>query len=325
MPTKPIEIFYSYSHKDEALRKKLETHLSILKKQGVISAWHDRCIPAGSSWAKAIDEHLNTADIILLLVSADFLASDYCYEKEMSRAMERHELKEARVIPVILRDCDWEFALFSKLQALPRDGKPVTAWSSRDRAFKDVAVGIRNIAEELTRSPAVPAQNPPILPGTPKNRPSVKLYRSPTRNTLDLRLFGPRLEIEVGLPVVRNSAGKVVSPRGTSVRMPALIDLGASRTVVSPAAVERAGLRRIGTTTLARVGGLENNVNVYLAAISFPRSELSTIEFMEIVACDLAYPLVHCLLGRDIVSRWIFTYDGPLGEWEIREDGASSL
>jgi predicted aspartyl protease len=107
--------------------------------------------------------------------------------------------------------------------------------------------------------------------------------------------------------------------------MPALIDLGASRTVVSPAAVERAGLRRIGTTTLARVGGLENNVNVYLAAISFPRSELSTIEFMEIVACDLAYPLVHCLLGRDIVSRWIFTYDGPLGEWEIREDGASSL
>jgi hypothetical protein len=95
---RPLDIFYSYSHKDETLRKKLETHLSILKRRGVIWGWHDRCITAGTAWAEAIDEHLNTADIILLLVSADFLASDYCYEKAMARAMKRHELREAQVV-----------------------------------------------------------------------------------------------------------------------------------------------------------------------------------------------------------------------------------
>jgi hypothetical protein len=105
-PVRPIQLFYSYSHKDEPLRKKLETHLSILKRTGVLSGWHDRRISGGKEWANEIDEHLNTAEVILLLVSADFIASDYCYEKEMTRAMERHELKEARIIPVILRDCD---------------------------------------------------------------------------------------------------------------------------------------------------------------------------------------------------------------------------
>src|ERR1700676_3417548 len=125
---RPIEVFYAYSHKDESLRDELETHLSILKRRGIISCWYDRRISGGMEWDDKIDDYLNRADIILLLVSADFIASDYCYEKEMTRAMERHELKEARVIPVILRDCDWNFALFSKLQALPRDGKPVARW-----------------------------------------------------------------------------------------------------------------------------------------------------------------------------------------------------
>ena len=137
------ELFYSYSHGDERLRKELEKHLAVMKRQGLIQEWHDRKIVAGSEYKGEIDEHLNSAEIILLLVSSDFLASDYCYGIEMTRAIERHEAGEATVIPVILRPCDWMGTPFSKLQALPKDAKPVTTWSRRDDAFLDVVKGIR--------------------------------------------------------------------------------------------------------------------------------------------------------------------------------------
>ena len=114
-PAAPISLFYSYSHKDEALRKKLETHLSLLKDQGVISGWHDRRIEAGTEWDGVINENLEEAGMILLLVSADFLASRYCRDVEIARAMERHEAGTARVIPVILRPVDWHSAPFGKL------------------------------------------------------------------------------------------------------------------------------------------------------------------------------------------------------------------
>jgi tetratricopeptide (TPR) repeat protein len=147
--TEPLELFYSYAHEDEELRDKLETHLSMLKRQKVISQWHDRGIVAGEEWGDEIDEHLKTADIILLLVSANFLASDYCYDIELKLAMERHEAGEARVIPVILRPCDWSGAPFGKLQALPKNAKPITIWPNQDEAFTDIAKGIRKVAEEL--------------------------------------------------------------------------------------------------------------------------------------------------------------------------------
>src|SRR5262245_30109477 len=102
-----IEIFYSYAHEDEELRKELEKHLANLRRQGVIGDWHDRRIGAGQEWAGAIDAHLDSARIILLLISADFLASDYCYDIELKQAMARHAGGEARVIPVILRPVDW--------------------------------------------------------------------------------------------------------------------------------------------------------------------------------------------------------------------------
>jgi hypothetical protein len=139
----PIEVFFSYSHKDEELRNELANHLSILKRQGVIKDWYDRQIGAGTEWKDQIDTHLENARIILLLVSSDFLASDYCYDIEVRRAMERHEAGEALVIPVILRPVDWQGALFGKLQALPRDDKPVTSWPNRDEGFLKVAAGIR--------------------------------------------------------------------------------------------------------------------------------------------------------------------------------------
>ena len=119
------ELFFSYSHNDEALRNELETHLSMLKRQGVIAVWHDRRIGAGQEVHGQISEHLERADIILL-VSPYFLASDYCYETEMTRAMERHHQGTARVIPVILHPCDWQGAPFGKLLAVPTDGKPVS-------------------------------------------------------------------------------------------------------------------------------------------------------------------------------------------------------
>src|SRR5579859_1437165 len=108
----PVEVFYSYAHEDEVLRNELEKHLSILQRLGLISSWHDRQIVAGTDWAKAIDTHLETASLILLLVSSDFLVSDYCYGVEMKRALERHQMKEARVIPILLRPVEWKGAPF---------------------------------------------------------------------------------------------------------------------------------------------------------------------------------------------------------------------
>lgn len=149
----PVEIFYSYAHKDEDFRKELEKHLSLMRRSGEIAGWHDRDISAGTDWKDSIDKHLESAQIILLLVSADFLASDYCYEIEMTRAMERHVEGKARVIPVILRNCDWSSAPFGSLQALPKDAKPIKSWADPDEAYKDVAAGIRKAVAQITGVP----------------------------------------------------------------------------------------------------------------------------------------------------------------------------
>jgi hypothetical protein len=124
-------------------------HLSMLMRTGVITGWHDRRISAGSEWKDRIDEHLESADVILLLVSSDFLASDYCYDLEMKRAMERHAEGTARVIPIILRNCDWSGAPFGKLQALPKNARPVKSWDDQDEALTDIATGIKEAIAEL--------------------------------------------------------------------------------------------------------------------------------------------------------------------------------
>lgn len=145
-------VFFSYSHADEALRDQLEKQLALLKRQGVVDTWHDRRIGAGSDFAKEIDEHVNSDDIILLLVSSDFLDSDYCYDIEMRRALERHEAGEAVVIPVILRPCEWQHAPFGNLNATPPDGKPVTKFADRDDAMLEVAKAVRGAAEKINLS-----------------------------------------------------------------------------------------------------------------------------------------------------------------------------
>src|SRR6266567_1985639 len=160
----PVEVFYSYAHKDASWRNELEKHLSLLHRQGLITAWHDRHILPGTDWAQAIDEHLERASVILLLISADFLASDYCYGLEMQRALERHQANEARVIPILLRPVDWNNAPFAYLQALPTGAKPITTWRNRDAAFTDVAAGIRRVIEDLSSlaASAPRAALPPI-------------------------------------------------------------------------------------------------------------------------------------------------------------------
>lgn len=142
-------VFFSYSHKDEPLRDELETHLKLLQRQGIISTWHDRKFLPGGEWDHEIDHHLERAKIILLLVSADFIASNYCWDTEIKMAMQRHNSGETTVIPVLIRSCDWDSAPFAKLQGFPRDMKAVTAWEDRDAAWTDVAKGIRSFAEKI--------------------------------------------------------------------------------------------------------------------------------------------------------------------------------
>jgi tetratricopeptide (TPR) repeat protein len=162
-----LELFISYSHQDDELRRKLETHIALLKRQSVFNVWHDRRISAGREWAGEIDEALERADVVLLLVSSDFLASDYCYDREMTRALRRHEEGAAHVVPVILRPCDWQSSLFGKLQGLPADGKPVTTYPSIDAAFTEVAVGLRALAKEIRGAPAVSPGSATQLPVEP--------------------------------------------------------------------------------------------------------------------------------------------------------------
>src|SRR3989442_1215578 len=146
----PIKIFFCYAREDELLLNKLKTHLKPLQRQGLIDLWHDRDISAGREWEQEIKKHMNAVQIILLLVSPDFMDSDYCYGIEMQRAIERHERGEARVIPIIIRNVYWQGAPFGKLQALPKDGKPVTSWRNRAEAFVDITKELQRAVEELT-------------------------------------------------------------------------------------------------------------------------------------------------------------------------------
>ena len=173
-----VRIFISYAHEDDDLRERLRAHLSQLERDGLVEAWDDREIPAGSEWEDRIDERLEDDDIILLLVSADFIHSDFCYGKEMKRAIERHKAKDDRaiVIPVILRKCDWKTAPFGSFQALPRDGKPISEWKTEDDYFEAVATGLRKRIQQLvTRSGAGTAKST-LRPRDPSwwNRPRVR-------------------------------------------------------------------------------------------------------------------------------------------------------
>src|SRR5438045_790023 len=133
-------IFISYAHEDEELKKELDKYLKVLKRSSKIQSWNDRELIAGQEWDQAIMSELNKANIILLLISVDFNSSDFIWDKELTSAMKRHEEGSAHVVPVILRKCDWSKMPYAKLQALPRNAKPVTEYPNRDDAFTEIAI-----------------------------------------------------------------------------------------------------------------------------------------------------------------------------------------
>ena len=143
------KLFISYSHMDETLKAELEKHLKPLQRMKLITSWNDRKLVAGDDWGSVISKNLEEAQVVLLLVSIDFINSQYCYDIELDRAIERNNAGECVVIPIILRGCLWQHTPFSKLQALPQDGVPITSLPDRDRAFASVADGVRIAVEEL--------------------------------------------------------------------------------------------------------------------------------------------------------------------------------
>jgi internalin A len=154
-------VVVSYSHKDELFRDELETQLKLLQRQRLIALWTDRRIDAGDEWKRAIDDNFERADLVLLLVSADFINSDFCYEIEMQRALERHAEGSARVVPIIVRDVAWSSAPFAKLQVLPGGGKAVVGKGkgklARDTAWKGVAEALERILRSNPPRGSLPA------------------------------------------------------------------------------------------------------------------------------------------------------------------------
>ncbi|HYU73243.1 MAG TPA: TIR domain-containing protein [Ktedonobacteraceae bacterium] len=180
---KSIEVFCSYAPEDEHLYHQLETHLSPLKRSQLISLWNRREVGAGADWKKEIDARLSDASLILLLISPDFMASDYCYGIEMEHALERERMNEARVIPILLRPVDWEYAPFGKFQPLPTNVKPVVSWDKPDEAFLNITQGIRKIIKDLWDQ-----EEPSVLPTPPTQTPPRNQTRviAPAGNMLNV-------------------------------------------------------------------------------------------------------------------------------------------
>ena len=143
MAQQALNVFISYACEDGPYCEELEQHLALLKRDEEIQTWHNRAIAAGVEWRGQIDQRLEAADLIILLVSAAFIASDYVWDEEAKRALERHDRGEARVVPILIRPCDWATAPFARLQALPKDLRPVTSWRNSDEAWVNVAQGLR--------------------------------------------------------------------------------------------------------------------------------------------------------------------------------------
>ncbi len=150
--SKALKVFVSYSHVDESFKTDLLKHLEPLRKLEIVDTWHDRKIKAGDDWDKQISQNLESADLILLIVSIDFINSSYCYDVELERALERHARKEAVIIPVIVRSCMWHSTPFASIQAIPKDGRPVSLWPDRDEAMLALAESIKQTAEALLDS-----------------------------------------------------------------------------------------------------------------------------------------------------------------------------
>ena len=146
-PSRKVKVFVSYAHEDEPYLKALDKHLAALKRSERIELWSDSALHAGEEWDQSIKQSLSQADIVLLLISADFMASQYIWDHELQLAMDRHEARESSVVPLFIRPCDWRDAPFGKLQGLPRDANPVGD-PNNDSAWTQVAQEIRRLVEK---------------------------------------------------------------------------------------------------------------------------------------------------------------------------------
>ena len=144
-----VYIFTSYAHEDESLKDEMDKYLKVLKRSGKIETWNDRALIPGQEWNQTIMDELKKANIILLLVSVDFNASDFIWDKELAHAMKRHEEGTAFVVPIILRRCKWTDMPYAKLQALPHNATPITEYENRDQAFTEVATGIERLVDHI--------------------------------------------------------------------------------------------------------------------------------------------------------------------------------
>ncbi|KVE21889.1 toll/interleukin-1 receptor domain-containing protein [Burkholderia vietnamiensis] len=173
--------FVSYCHADEQYRAELDKHLSLLRRQGLVDLWTDHRIPPGGEIEAHISAELDAADLIILLISSDFMNSDYCYGIEMQRAMERHHAGLAIVVPIIARPCDWTSSPFAVLKALPKDGKPLVKWPTLDDAFLDVVQSLRKLITARSGGKPQPALTTPLRqPPDPAQTTSAARPRSGT-------------------------------------------------------------------------------------------------------------------------------------------------
>lgn len=175
------KLFISYSHEDEKFRNILEVHLAQLKRANIITSWHDTMVDAGDDLDKSINQELEDSDIILLLVSPYFLASSYCYNIELQRALEKHNTEEAKIIPVIVNPCEWLESPLKKLKAVPKDGKPISKYPNQHDAFLEITTAIRKIAEKIPL--IVTNQNTQAKTSIPPSQPST----SPLPRSSNLR------------------------------------------------------------------------------------------------------------------------------------------
>ena len=174
----PVEVFFSYAHEDEELMNAVRQHLVIFDRQDIIRKWHDREIQAGTEWKNQIDNRLQRSDIVLLFISPAFFDSDYCFDIEMKEAMRRHDSKEVRVIPIILRPCSWQTAPFAHLQVLPTNGCPVSVWPNRDEGCLNVANGVMCVVREIRGESVVTG----TVSVSPQGQISANLSRHNVRN-----------------------------------------------------------------------------------------------------------------------------------------------
>ena len=170
-----MKVFISYSHLDERALDRLHTHLAVLRREQRINEWYDREILVGSDLDQDITEQLETCELFLALVSPDYLASGYCYEREMTRALERHHAGEVRVVAIIIEPCDWKETPLGNLKALPYDGKPVSTWENENEAYLNVVTELRRILSQDKQDNEVAYIPPSEQNSAP--RPTDRRYR----------------------------------------------------------------------------------------------------------------------------------------------------